>query len=163
MFVLYFLFTYFIHIHDCECILTRLYFILIILPFCCLSFREWVFYTPYTESIHRRPYGSATFRGWAQQPPCLSVRTGMQMMRRGPGPASRVPARHPIRIPIYSRAESLASLARHPFLPSNKMEMSPLLTREAWTRREVRCPGTLLLSPRNSKSSVLARVTYVCI
>jgi len=110
--------------------------------------RKWIFYTPYTAwSIHRRPCGSATFRGWAQQPPCLSVRTGMQMMRRGPGAASWVPARHPIRIPIYSRTESLslslslslASLARYSFLPSNKMEMSPLLTREAWARRDVRC------------------------
>lgn len=76
--------------------------------------RKWIFYTPYTAwSIHRRPCGSATFRGWAQQPPCLSVRTGMQMMRRGPGAASWVPARHPIRIPIYSRTESLSlSLSR---------------------------------------------------
>lgn len=41
--------------------------------------------------------------------------------------------------PSLSLSLSLASLARYSFLPSNKMEMSPLLTREAWARRDVRC------------------------
>lgn len=78
-----------------------------------------ILYTPYTRkrrSIHirdgtRKRDVSHERNNRRGRRVASSVGPGMQMMRRGPGAVFRVPARHPIRIPIYPGTEpSLAIL-----------------------------------------------------